>query len=92
MTFEEDIRNMKGRIREAMYAGKNISFFTDFLKYYTLCTGGERCTSTYFFASYINASRFYVYFRPNMPFMKRKELLVELKKYIQESGGCFYDI
>lgn len=87
MTLNDDLKNVKGRIREAMYAGKGISILFDFSKFYPLCTGGVHCTSTPFFSSYINASRFLVYCRPSILLPMRELITSELKKYTQEIGG-----
>ena len=86
MTFEEDVRNLKGRIREAIYEGKAIIFFDDYLSFFRNRTGSIS-SSTYYFASYISATRLSIYFRPTCWDIKKRELIGELKKYIQENGG-----
>lgn len=83
MTFEDELKNIKGRIREAIYEGKAISIFVD---YFLFCSHrtGMKCSSTDYFASYKSAYRFSVYCRPTiLPFSTRDQIAKELERYIK---------
>jgi len=85
MTLEDELKNIKGRIREAIYKGKAIFIFVDYFLFCSHRTGmAVACSSTDYFVSYANAYRFSVYCRPTiLPFSTRDQIAKELEGYIK---------
>lgn len=86
MAFENEMKNMKGRIREAVYEGKQILLLYDWYSFIVCSTGTKTC-STYYFISYKSSIRFYIYCRPNIPQNKFLQTVSELERCVQEARG-----
>jgi len=80
MTLENEVKNIKGRIREALYEGKLISIFDNFHSFYRFRTGAECSSMTYYFSSYINNTQLFVYCRPNIPPSASEQIMSELRR------------
>ena len=48
MTFEDNLKNIKGRIREAVYVGKRVKFFSSLELFRNEVAGVPRCDTKYF--------------------------------------------
>ena len=86
MTLENEIKNIKGRIREAVYEGKAISIFNNWHSF-LLNRTGIKSSFTKYFISYTSSCRFFIFCRLNMPTDKFLQTVSELKRYIQETRG-----
>jgi len=86
MTLEKEIKNIKGRIREAVYAGKQIHILDNWHSF-VLRRAGTKSSYTNYFISYISACRFFIYCRPNIPTDKFLHTVSELERHVQEVRG-----
>lgn len=80
MTLENEVKNIKGRIREARYAGKYVSIFDNFHSFYRFRIGAECSSMAYYFSSYVNNTHLYVYCRPNIPPSASEQIISELRR------------
>jgi len=86
MTLENEMKNVKGLIREAIYEGKNIYVFDDWEAFCVRHTG-MKSFSTYHFYGFENSSCLSVYCIHNLSISTRQQVVRELKKHTQECGG-----
>lgn len=86
MTLENEMKNVKGRIREAIYEGKSIFVINDWENVCVQLTD-IKCFSTSNFYGLINPSCLSVYCLHYLPFSIRKQIVEELKTYTQKCGG-----
>lgn len=90
MTLENEMKNIKGRIREAIYAGKKIFIFDDWEAFVVRHTG-MKCFSTFHFYSFTSTFCLSVYCIHNLSISTREQIVRELKKHTQECGGILHD-
>jgi len=60
MTFEENMKNIKGRIREAVYIGKKVKFYSSVARFRNEVTAPLLCKTEYFKCVY-SITTLYIY-------------------------------